>query len=86
MLRFYKFIVTFVLIFTVLGARVAESQQTQNKNWMFALHLTENTEKFVEIMINDETCAVIATALNQWAVTPPITPLKFYCKPEPVRV
>lgn len=47
---------------------------------------TDKTEKFVGVMVNEETCQALAKALNEWAKVPPITPLTFYCKPEPVQV
>ncbi len=55
------------------------------KNWLFATHTVEKSEKFVGVMINEPTCLVIAQALNDWAKVPPVTPLVFACKQEPER-
>lgn len=55
------------------------------KNWLFATHLTEKSEKFVGVLVNEETCRAIAGAMNEWAKFPPVTPLFFFCKQEPVK-
>jgi hypothetical protein len=85
MLTFYKIVSSTLLIFFILGVNLAEGQPQQTKNWLFAYHTEEKVDKFVGVMVNNDTCTAIAEALNQWASVPPVTPLKFHCEQEPVK-
>lgn len=86
-MKSHKLLTLLALIFALLIPTIVFGQpRTAPKNWMFATMTTDKTEKFVGVMVNEETCQALAKALNEWAKVPPITPLTFYCKPEPVQV